>query len=310
MQTVPGMIVFGLLARDCRDNLERNIVRVLEAGSFFSDYRVVVYENDSKDGTDDLIRKWAAENDKVVGICEITGERTIPDKSQKCPFPMKSVRRIERMCIFRNRVLDELGKRFSTDYFCFIDIDIYDFKPYSLAKAVLTAPSNWGGLFANGRVLIEDFYGHRTFSPFQYDSYAFMDERINYKDTGDWCIHRHFHAITSLILNRNIMKNPFLPCSSAFNGIGIYRWSVIKNLRYRVEQTRELKAVNASFCEHVPFNADVRSLGFGLYVVRDMEVVCIKEKRKFRRFSLWKKQIRTYLRFRFGGNFPISRIGW
>ena len=82
MQTVPGMIVFGLLARDCRDNLERNIVRVLEAGSFFSDYRVVVYENDSKDGTDDLIRKWAAENDKVVGICEIT-KMSIPHEECK-----------------------------------------------------------------------------------------------------------------------------------------------------------------------------------------------------------------------------------
>lgn len=251
-------MVFGILARDCRESLKRNIPRIQEAGTYFDDYRVVIYENDSVDGTDSLIREWMDRNDKVFGVCDTTGQENIPAKSSFCPYPAKSVHRIERMSCYRNRLLCEVEKRFSPDLVCFVDIDILDFNPLSLAKAVLSAPVGWGGLFANGRVLIKDFIGNESFSPFQYDSYAFLDDGFNYQETGGWFIRRHFHSISSYVLNRKVSETPFLPCSSAFNGIGIYRWEAIRGLRYRVEQTPELKAVNACFCEHVPFNAEVK----------------------------------------------------
>jgi len=272
-----GLIVFGVLARNCSKSLSLNIPRLEKAGEQFGDYRVLVYENDSDDGTDDIIRQWAERNEKVVGICEVSHRQTIPGRTKGCPYPMKSVHRIERMAGFRNRVLSEVESRFSPRYFCFVDVDILSFDYKSLAEAVCNAPDGWGGLFANGRVALVDGGGIRAFTPFQYDSYAFLANGVNPEDTGGWYVSRFFHGITSYAVNKRLGSVMYLPCGSAFNGIGIYRWEAIWGLRYRVEQTVELKRVNACFCEHVPFNADVRRRGYGLYIASDMETVCMSK---------------------------------
>lgn len=304
---VEGTIVVGVLARDCVNSLVRNIPRVEQLGSLFTDYKVVVYENDSQDGTTELVQRWSAENPNVTAICETILQKTIPGKSGDCPYPAKSVSRISKMVGFRNRVLDEVRAKYSPDYFMFIDIDIESFDPFSVVESIKRAPADWGALFANGHVYFANKDGGETPSSFQYDAYAFLPAGVDFRKTGDWVISKHFHDITAYTFDEKLSEVPFLPCSSAFNGMGIYRWQAIDGLQYSVEQTGELKRANACFCEHVPFNDAVRQRGFGLYVSREMEVVYFHKKETIvRRFTRWRQRLFVKFLLRFFGPYPVG----
>lgn len=287
-------IVFGVLARDCKVSLLRNMNRVEEVGQAFLDYHVVIYENDSKDGTAELLQEWAAQNSHVVAICETTNQQTIPEKSKKSPFPFKSVYRIERMARFRNRVLDEVRRRFEPDLFCFIDIDVENFSPTDVVDAIRQVPSDWGALFASGHFLFRKPDGTDKVPHFQYDSYAFVPEGVDPMTTGKWVVSHNYHDVTSWYLNRLLKGCDYLPCRSAFNGIGIYRWEAIRDLKFSVMQTPELMEVEACFCEHVPFNGEIFQKGYRLYVARKMEVTYYhKRLTPIRRWNHWLRTIKV-----------------
>lgn len=137
-------LVIGVLARDCVFRLKNNIPLVEELGSMFRDYYVVVYENDSVDGTKECVQQWAKENAHVIAISEQLHQVTIPPKSQQNVKPTKSLWRIQKMAGFRNRILEEVHQSFSPDFFCFIDIDIASFIPSSVVEAIEKAPTDWG----------------------------------------------------------------------------------------------------------------------------------------------------------------------
>lgn len=301
-------IVIGILARDCADSLERNIPQVEEICKAFADYHVIAYENDSKDGTDKMLKEWAERNNKVLAICETTNEITFPKKSKKIRNPGKSVHRISRMMKFRNRVLDEVRSRFNPDIFCFIDIDLKELSAASVIKAIDNAPEDWGGLFASAHRMMVNNDGTMEKAPFQFDSYAFMQEGIDPMQTGGWVISHRFHKITAWTMEEWVKNNEYYPCGSAFNGIGIYKWEAIKDLQYEVVQTEELKKKGTCFCEHVPFNIQVGKKGFRLYIARDMEVVYqYKKNNLLRKYRYWKTKWLVRFLLKFKGPYPITR---
>lgn len=270
MKSVDSTIVIGILARDCANHLQVNIQKVEAMGVLFKDYHVVAYENDSTDGTTELLREWALRNPHVLSINEKTGQTTIPQKTAATPYPGQSYLRIEKMARFRNRVLKEVRERYQPDIFCFIDIDMEDFDPDTVVQAIDEAPKDWGALFANGQVII-DYKDHQCISPIMYDYFAYVKKGINPYQGGDYAIRIDDNLALTYMEQRLINIRSYHPCHSAFNGIGIYRWDLIKDLEYIAYQTPELKAVNASLCEHVPFNYEVVKQGYQLYIVRKMK---------------------------------------
>lgn len=289
-------IVFGILARDCKASLQCNMVRVEEIGRAFKDYHVVVYENDSKDGTAEMLQEWATQNEHVVAICETTHQTTIPKKSVKLPYPEKSVYRIRKMVRFRNRVLDEVRSRFEPDLFCFIDIDVEHFSAKDVIEAIRQVPDDWGALFASGHFLYRRPDGTDKVPHFQYDSYAFVPDGVDPMTTGKWVVSRKYHYVTSWYFNTLLRGRDYLPCRSAFNGIGIYRWEAIRDLKFDIMQTPELKNVSACFCEHVPFNGEIIKKGYKLYTTSKIEVTYYhKELTLLRRYKHWKKALKARL---------------
>ncbi len=288
-------IVFGILARDCKDSLQSNMARVEEIGQVFKDYHVVVYENDSKDGTTEMLKEWTVQNNHVVAICETTNQTTIPHKSEELPYPDKSVYRIEKMVRFRNRVLDEVRSRFEPDLFCFIDIDVESFSSKDVIDAIRQVPDDWGALFASGHSIFRKPDGTEKVSRYQYDSYAFVPDDVDPMKTGEWVIDFIFHEVTAWYLNSLLRSCDYLSCRSAFNGIGIYRWEAIRDLKFCIMQTPELKEVSACFCEHVPFNGEIKKKGYKLYATRKIEVTY---NHKNITFKGWYKQWKYSLKVR------------
>lgn len=271
-ETIDAELVVGAIARNCKKALEANIPRLEELCRFFKDYHIVIYENDSNDGTTELLKEWANKNPHILSINETTNETTIPKQSKGTPFPGQSYSRIVKMAGFRNRVLKEVRERFTPDLFCFIDIDIEEFEPRSVVDAIFNAPSDWGALFANGQVIL-DYGDEERISPIMYDYYAYTEVGVNPYQEGDYAVRLSDNLALAWVEQRCINRHPYHLCNSAFNGIGIYRWKAIEGLVYQAYQTPELKAVNAALCEHVPFNFEIVRRGFGNYVVRDMKTI-------------------------------------
>lgn len=287
-------IVIGILARDCAKSLRLNIPRLEELGSCFADYHVVVYENDSIDGTTEMLNDWASKNSHVVFIHEMTQQQTIPQETKDIPYPGQSVFRIEKMARFRNRVISETRKRFHPDLFCFIDIDIECFYPQSIAHAIDNAPKDWGGLFADGQIIL-DYGSHQVPMPIMYDYYAYTEKGINPFEEGDYAVRLTDQLAVVWVAQRFINRTAYHQCNSAFNGIGIYRWEAIEGLQYEVYQTPELKAVNASLCEHVPFNYCVVLRGYKNYLSKEIKtIIFTKTARKHSLLNRWKDYVPQY----------------
>ena len=270
-------IVIGLLARDCKKALQKNIPRIEMLGKLFREYHVVAYENDSVDGTKELLQEWMQDNPNVVSICEMTGEKTIPRESKSVPFPEMSLHRITRMAGFRNRVLNEIRLRYCPDLFCFIDVDMEMFCPQDVIRGIEYAPRDWGALFANGQIIL-DYGSHTCINPVQYDYYAYFRYGKNPYQSRDYTIRLKDNLAIAWMEQRKINRHSYHPCYSAFNGIGIYKWDIVKDFNYVAYQTLELKNLQASLCEHVPFNYEIIKRGYGLYVVRDMKTIMRHEK--------------------------------
>ena len=61
------------LCRDVRHWLPRTAARIEQLGAMFRDYAVVLYENDSRDGTADFLLRWQARNPRVHVLSESLG---------------------------------------------------------------------------------------------------------------------------------------------------------------------------------------------------------------------------------------------
>lgn len=281
-------IVIGILARNCIKSLRNNISRVEDLGRLFKEYHIIIYENDSIDGTKECLRQWAEDNSNVVAICEDLNQVTIPKKSKYMPKPSKSEWRIERMAGFRNRVLEEVRQRFSPDYFCFIDIDVESFSPQSVVEAMRNAPKDWGALCASGHLYYTNDDGTDYPANFQYDAYAFYPKGCQPEMMGRKVISHKWHIISAWTAEELVRSQQYVSCRSAFNGLAVYKWEVIKDMRYKVMQNKELKECGAAMCEHLPFHSDIISRGYGVYITGMIEVVYMhKKSTMLRRFNNW-----------------------
>ena len=281
-------LVIGILARDCINSLRNNIPRVEELGNMFKEYHAVVYENDSVDGTTEYLKQWAERNPNIIAISEELKQVTIPPKSKHTPKPSKSEWRIQKMAWFRNRVLREVNQRFSPDYFCFLDIDFESFRPSSVIDAIQKAPNDWGAICASGHLYYSKADNSDYPANFQYDAFAFCPEDKYPEKQGMWAISHQYHLVSAWTAEELVRRHTFVSCRSAFNGLTIYKWDVIKDLQYRILQNEELKACGASMCEHIPFHTDIISRGKKVYITNIMEVVYMHKKETLlRRFNNW-----------------------
>jgi glycosyltransferase involved in cell wall biosynthesis len=265
LQKLPYSVAITACARDCASALAQNITRIERLREYFASSVVIIVENDSIDGTKKLLAKWEATSPDVVILSKDTHELTIPKKSREMPHPASTSYRLERMCRFRNTYMDWVQtNRPTIDLLLVIDIDIDDFLPESVVWAITTAPDDWAALFSNG-VKYLDFFRKKVPSKYYDDSayLPFFEKKELYVDL----------TLSEIKYNRDMisreLKNTlFLKCSSAFGGIGIYRYQYVKDAQYVTQlNTRDLFA--ESICEHILFNVKLRKYGT-CYIARDL----------------------------------------
>ena len=91
-------IAIAIMARDCAESLNRNIPKLMELAKNFSSTDFCVIENDSRDDTKNILKKWASDCNNVTVI---SLDNVFSDSNTKGAG--KS--RIERMVFYRNQYL-------------------------------------------------------------------------------------------------------------------------------------------------------------------------------------------------------------
>ncbi len=258
-------IVIAALARDCEDSLRTNIPLIENLRTQLSWSEVVIVENDSSDGTKDLLQDWKVNYQNVTIISNDFGTKTIPDKSDLIKNPMTSYQRIDKMASYRNLYLDHIDNiKHPVDLVIVIDIDVQNISSTGLINAINSFDAKTGAVFSNGISVKKSFFG---LSKIYYDIFAVWE----YPVLNEFSYSSESLARTFKSVNKNVFKSPFYSVISAFGGVGIYNYQAIKGLRYKMV----LNPLNPqeAVCEHIPFNQEIIKRGFKNFIARDFEVV-------------------------------------
>lgn len=211
-----------LIAGISRDNfsaIKHVIKRIENLGSEFADYRAVIFENDSSDGTKLTLWFWQILNNKVTILSE-------DFKNKKRPS-------IKFLADLRNKYIDYLkDKHLDFDIVFIIDMDmkkgwdmrgIYD----SFARI-----DKWDAVCANG---IHTKHGN------MWDAFAFRNDEFN--KTTDYP--NFWEEVIPPIQKIYLPGTELIKVKSCFGGMAFYKRKVIDSCRY--------DSINED-CEHVFFH--------------------------------------------------------
>lgn len=189
------------LARDVGHVLPLTIRRIENLARCFADYRVVVYENDSRDDTKLLLARWARGNRRVLVSSEDLADPVNP--TTRC------LDRAARMAFYRSRcqetVLDHCRRY---DAAILIDFDVQGgFSIDGIASSF--GYPGWDFVGSNG--LICRRAGLQMNALRQYDTWALrFDDALTPLSTA---------AAGGMVYDRGA---PLVPVTSCFGGLGVY----------------------------------------------------------------------------------------
>jgi hypothetical protein len=230
----------------------------------------VFYENNSDDGTDRELMKWASEApaDQVRLQCDKFTRDEELSRGAARTFDNKPCR-MEQIAHARNMLLDMLlGERGSPNpssggyapgeggvwgtigspakYVIMIDMDNpVPFPVNAILRCIARDPDGFDALIC---------YGLNPFG-YMYDFYAYRDAQFPFGPEimreAFWSGHHQCYVQTAMhnktmFCNRQIKQNPamlpYIPVASGFNGLCIFRLDAIKGIRYSAVPTPEMNA--------------------------------------------------------------------
>jgi hypothetical protein len=274
-------IVIGALARDVRSTLEGMKKKIQGLGSLFKDYRVVIFENDSTDGTRLLLQKWQLENPKIqlLTCCE--------DGDCECRLSVKNLHRVgmespqrmDKLRHFRQRVLRHVQKHYSEfDYYMIIDFDL----PGAIYRDGFLSTfsrSDFDMVFARGLTTFP------IINTALYDGIAYLSATDSFdNDSND--------LETAIEINKDLRSlrigGPWAPARSGFNGMAIYRMKSILNATYVLPNGKKHR------CEHIDLHYDMYQKGHRRIFYNPSMILFAGHQGKERKETTW-SEYKKYL---------------
>jgi len=241
------VIVCGLV-KDCGRTLENNISLALNVLELFEKGKLIIYENNSKDNTKDILNKYK-DNDKMLIISEDIDSDTIKKNSKIWAYTEITGSdhpcRIEMICNARNKVLVEINKEEYEHYTYVIWIDI-DSNGYSVKgiENSFQCKKDWDVVYANG---IENGV--------YYDLYAL---RTDEKPFGPELTGEYFWKTMGQITMT--YKGKLIPVYSAFGGIGIYKKELFKKHRFDCMVNDQIELFYDKFLRENSLRKDIKKI--------------------------------------------------
>lgn len=241
------VIVCGLV-KDCGRNLENNISLALNVIDVFEKGKIIIYENNSKDNTKDILNTYK-NNDKLLVISEDIDSETIKKNSRIWAYTEITGSdhpcRIEMICNARNKVIAEINKKEYDDYTYVIWIDM-DSNGYNV-KGIENSfqyKNDWDVIYANG---IENGS--------YYDLYALRtdDDPYGPEITGEY-------FWNNMCQKRITDTSSLIPVYSAFGGIGIYKKEVFKKHRFDCMVNEDVELFYDKYLNEHPLDKSMETI--------------------------------------------------
>jgi hypothetical protein len=234
-------VVIAGVVRNAVEVLPRTIERIKRLSKLFADYRIVVYENDSVDGTSELLTAWTGGEPRVSVRCDARGAPVSPKTRSKL--------RGDRMADYRNCYHRLIASRFPDfDYVIVLDMDLRGgWSNDGIANTF--GCDDWDFVGSNGLILQRARWRFNTWLHF--DAWAFRRfgsfDPIGCREVNDYIWRR---------------GEPLQPVYSCFGGLGIYRMPAFLSGRY-----------NGDDCEHVQLHRAMREAGFDRQYLNPSQLV-------------------------------------
>lgn len=254
-------VIFAGITRDNFDDIFVAIKHIEHIGDFFADYRVIIFENDSVDGTKELLEKWSNLNKKVKII------------SQDFAFKKRPSHKF--MAEIRNQYLKPI---FTSDYEDFdllviLDLDItYGIDVRGIFDS-LSKFDQWDVVCANGVAgkngRMFDAFAFRSkefpFSPSEWQEICVSDssswkkickngdnfsrgifyDLFSFRDDWREVSRLYWLKIIPQIQKKYSVNSDLVEVNSCFGGLAIYKKVIINNCFYNSIEND---------CEHVDFH--------------------------------------------------------
>ena len=241
-------VVIAGCCRNVQQYIHRNLMIIDAVGVQFSKYKVVIYENDSKDSTRHLLQQ--NKNDHYDYIFEDN-------------VNIRS--RTERIAHCRNKILEHIKLYYHDyDYFLLLDLDdiLASGKLVDTIKyCFLYKPEQWDAMFANCSDKYYDIYALRIKN---YLTSCCWNNANKLKLMGIDHMTAYNACIDKYIINYPT-DTKLIKVISAFGGAGLYK---LKALDFNTNKYNgyEESHVDKMICEHVPFNTELCNKGCKLYI--------------------------------------------
>ena len=244
-------VIFVGICRDNGGEIEIVLDYIKQTANYFLDYRIIIFENDSKDNTLKTLQDFQSKDPNLTII------------SKK--FYVTKRPSIKFLADARNYYINEMKKRkyASFDYVIVVDMDMtygWDMRsviyPFSLVN-------KWDVSCSNG--IWNQYYN-------MYDKFAFRKGADNKTDVylGLNDFENKSYYYNEYLVNFNLFFKPtddLVEVNSCFGGLAIYKKRIIQGCKYDSIKDD---------CEHVPFNNCVKKKNHGRIKLNPAQVIRYK----------------------------------
>ena len=245
-----GRVAICCMVRDCHPAFEKNLKFIEELRDCFASSKLIIVENDSKDGTKELAQSLENHDAGVHVDSFDTGTETLLRKMTSGVNPSFSHHRVEKMANYRNRylkILEEDIGMVNIDWVIMLDPDVMKFSLEGI-KHSFGLSSQWDVVHANGRSK------RGLFREVYYDVYAFAEygDATPQTEAKMWSIQERLRGLFDL--------GVLIPVRSGFNALAIYRAEAIAGLAYTCVSNPDPRV--EVLCEHVAFHDTMTKKGY------------------------------------------------
>lgn len=216
-----------------RDNAKELPLTLIEqTGKMFNDYRVIIFENDSTDGTKKILQNWSEGNSRVKILSKDYHNRKRPS--------------IQFLAECRNHYIQELEQpEYKTfDLMMAVDMDMKYGWDFNGLKDSFSKIGNWDGVGSNGIF---------TSDGKMWDMFAFRNDEFHQKPNTP----NYFRDIVPKGQKHYCVGSSLIPVESCFGGLAIYKRKYLNNCRY--------SSLDGD-CEHINFHEQFRKNGGRMFM--------------------------------------------
>jgi hypothetical protein len=236
-------VVICALCRDVRRQLPAMAARLEHLGSLFREFRLILFEHDSVDGTFTFLRAWSHKNPRVLLLSRrLFNSETALACGAGYPARLAALREICRENIVAQ--FDDF------DYAIMADLDAEG--GWSVDGIAHTfGDDGWDLVGSNGLLSSADGNtGEQALLPFDFSGYRRVDDDSAIGPS-------EFRAL------RFHRGEPLVRVASCFGGLGIYRMECMRRGRYEPDGDSE----------HVAFHRSLRAAGLGRVYLNPSQIV-------------------------------------